>query len=49
MLLSRNIKIQGNDSDAWGCQIVTASFIEENGIMRNGSTVMDSVEIYNCS
>ena len=49
LLLSRNIKIIGNDSDNWGGQIVTSDFIEGDGTMRNGSTVFDSVEIYNCS
>lgn len=49
LLLTRNIKIQGNDTDAWGCQVVTSDFIEANGVWRNGSTIMDSVEIYNCS
>lgn len=31
MLLSRNIRIQGNDSDAWGCQVVTSDFYEGDG------------------
>jgi hypothetical protein len=49
MLLSRNIKIQGNNTDAWGCQIVTSDFVEGNSEQRIGRTVMDNVEIYNCS
>ena len=49
MLLSRNIKIQGNDTDAWGCQIVTSDFVEANKEQRVGRTIMDNVEIYNCS
>lgn len=49
VLLSRNVRIVGNDSEAWGGQIVTSDFIEENGVWRTGSTWMDSVEIYNCS
>ena len=28
MLLSRNIKIQGEDVESWGCQVVTADTIE---------------------
>jgi hypothetical protein len=30
MLLTRNIKIRGNDTDAWGCQVVTSDFVEGN-------------------
>jgi hypothetical protein len=29
-LLTRNIKIKGNDTESWGCQIVTSDFIEAN-------------------
>lgn len=49
MLFSRNIIISGEDYDAWGCQIVTSDFIEEDLKYRNGNTVIDNVEIYNCS
>lgn len=49
MLMSRNIKIQGNDTDAWGCQIVTSDFEEGNLELRVGSTYMTNVEIANCS
>lgn len=49
MLLSRNIKIQGNNTDAWGCQILTSDFVEGNLQQRIGRTVMNNVEIYNCS
>lgn len=49
MLLSRNIKIRGNDTDAWGCQIVTSDWVEGNLEQRIGQTYMDNVEIFNCS
>lgn len=49
MLLTRNIKIRGNDTDAWGCQVVTSDFVEANLEQRIGRTFMDNVEIYNCS
>ncbi len=49
MLLSRNVKIQGNDTDAWGCQILTSDWVEGNKEQRIGTTFMDNVEIYNCS
>lgn len=49
VLLSRNIKIVGEDVEAWGCQVLTGDFIEGNGEFRYGHTIIDSVEIYNCS
>jgi hypothetical protein len=49
MMLTRNIKIRGNDTDAWGCQILTSDFEEDNKEMRVGRTFMDHVEIFNCS
>jgi len=48
-LLTRNVKIVGDDTDAWGCQIVTSDFIEGNGEWRRGRTYVDNVEVYNCS
>lgn len=48
-MLSRNVKIAGEDSEAWGCQIVTSEYIEPSGTIRSGMTYMDSVEVYNCS
>ena len=49
LLLSRSIVIAGNDTGAWGGQIVTSDFFDSDGVQRNGSTVMDYVEVYNCS
>ena len=49
LLLTRNILISGNDSDAWGCQFLTSDFLEADGTYRNGSTMIDNDEIYNCS
>jgi len=48
-LLSRNVIIAGNDTDAWGCQVVTSDFTEGNGEERLGRTFLSNVEIYNCS
>ena len=31
MLLSRNVRIVGNDSQAWGCTILTSDFVEMTG------------------
>ena len=49
MLLSRNIRIVGNDTDKWGCQVVTSDFLEGSGEIRKGRTFLDHVELYNCS
>jgi hypothetical protein len=49
MLMSRNIRIVGNDTDKWGCQVLTSDFVEGNGEIRIGRTFMDHVEVYNCS
>jgi len=49
IMISRNVRIVGNDTEAWGCQVVTSDFLEENGVWRKGQMVLDSVEVYNCS
>lgn len=50
LILSRNIKIVGEDVESWGCQIVTGKAIETDWItIIYGETIMDSVEVYNCS
>lgn len=49
VLLSRNIQIVGNDTEDWGGQVVTSDFYEEDGTLRSGLTLMDNVEIFNCS
>ena len=52
LLLTRNVKIDAEDVDSWGGQIVTSDTIEMYAgqiVMRTGSTVMDNVEIFNCS
>jgi hypothetical protein len=49
LLLTRNVQIYGQDTNSWGCQVVTTDFTEVDGFQRNGTTYMDNVEIYNCS
>lgn len=49
LLLSRNVKIQGEDIESWGGQIVAGFFIEEDFTMRYGQVYLDNVEIYNMS
>jgi hypothetical protein len=48
-MLNRNVKIQAEDVDTWGCQVVTSDFMEENDVYRYGNTIIDNVEIFNCS
>jgi hypothetical protein len=43
--LSRNIKIIGEELDNWGCQILTADVMEDDGSFREGVTNLDSIEI----
>jgi hypothetical protein len=43
--LSRNIKVIGEELDNWGCQILTADVMEEDGSFREGVTNLDSIEI----
>jgi len=53
ILLTRNILIAGEDVKSWGARILTSDSVEldttGNIRMRYGQTIMDSVEIYNCS
>jgi hypothetical protein len=49
VLLTRNVKIAGEDIQGWGGQIVTSSTVETDGTIRMGQVIMDNVEIYNCS
>jgi len=49
LLLTRNVVIDAEDIESWGGQVVTSDTIEFDGTFRFGSTVMDSVEIFNCS
>ena len=48
-ILSRNVVIKGNGADDWGGQVLTADSIEAGSVFRYGETVLEYVEIYNCS
>jgi hypothetical protein len=49
VLLSRNVRVVGEDVESWGGQIVTGFMMEEDFTMRYGETNLDNIEIYNCS
>lgn len=49
VLLSRNVKIQGEDVDGWGGQVLTTDMFEIDGTWRKGVTIFDNVQVYNCS
>lgn len=49
ILLTRNVRIEGNDYDAWGAQVVTSDTIDTNGNMQTGLLEMSGVELYNVS
>lgn len=48
ILLSRNIKVIGDNSNDWGCAIVTADRTEFDKTVRIGRMVLDNVEVYRC-
>jgi len=49
-LLTRNVKIAGDDTDGWGGTILTTTMLEVDALQtRVGHIVMDSVQVYNCS
>lgn len=49
MLLSRNVKIVGEDNDDWGGQVVVSDVKLRGKGYQSGEIHLDSVEIYNCS
>lgn len=54
LILSRNIKIIGEDIESWGAQVITSDTIDVNintgeVNIRSGSTILQNVEIYNAS
>lgn len=54
LILTRNIKIQGEDIESWGAQVITSDTYDYNintGELseRKGSTILQNVEIYNAS
>ena len=48
-MLTRNIKVYGEDADGWGGQIMATDLMEGDGTMREGYLIMDNVQVYNCS
>jgi len=46
--MTRNVKIDAEDIESWGGQIVVTDTVEPDGKMRFGHVVFDNVEIYNC-
>jgi hypothetical protein len=53
LLLTRNIKVVGEDIESWGAQVVTSDTVEfdSKGEMktRSGQMIVDNVEFFNCS
>ena len=54
LLLTRNIRIVGEDVESWGGHIVTSDTVDYNYdtdelLPRNGRLLMNNVEMYNCS
>jgi hypothetical protein len=49
ILLTRNVRIQGEDIESWGGQIVAGFFMEEDATFRYGQVHFDNIELYNMS
>jgi len=49
ILLTRNVKVVGEDADGWGGQILATDMFESNGAWRKGQIIFDNVEVENCS
>ena len=49
ILLTRNVVIQGADTDGWGGQILATDLFEASGAWRKGQIEFDNVQVYNCS
>ena len=49
ILLTRNVRVVGNDTDSWGAHMVTSDSIELNGVQRMGQLIVDNIECYNCT
>jgi hypothetical protein len=49
ILLSRNVVIEGEDVDEWGCTIMTTEVRAQNDKKLIGSLNWDNVEVSNCS
>jgi parallel beta-helix repeat protein len=52
VLLTRNVKIVGEDVESWGGQVVTSDSVEViEGVvtMRTGQLIFDNVEVFNAS
>jgi uncharacterized protein YerC len=46
ILLTRNIRVVGEESNDWGCTIVTADRVEADRSVRTGTMILDNVEVY---
>lgn len=49
ILLTRNVKVVGEDADNWGGQVLATDMFESNGAWRKGKIIFDHVEVDNCS
>lgn len=47
VLLTRSIRIQGDDADSWGAQVVVSDNLEQD-TMRSGLLTLDHVHLHNC-
>lgn len=46
VLLNRNVKVVGDNSNEWGAAMVTSDRIESDRSIRVGTMILDNVEVY---
>ena len=46
ILLTRNIRVVAEESNDWGCTIVTADRVEADRSVRTGTMILNNVEVY---
>ena len=49
VLLTRNVRVVGDDTMSWGGQIVTSDTMDDEGNLVTGQLLLSNVEVYNCS
>lgn len=48
VLLSRNVRIVGDDANSWGCSTVTTDRVEADRSVRVGKMLLNNVELHRC-
>jgi hypothetical protein len=49
VLLTRNVRVIGDDTMSWGGHVVTSDTMDDLGNLVTGQLFFSNVELYNCS